>query len=215
MSVQLAFRLLVIFTVSVFLLKDSLPSMAQEPKILRIGMIGLDTSHAPAFTKLLNGKNAEGNLARMRVTAAFPGGSPDIASSRDRVAGFTEQLREMDVKIVESIEELLKEVDAVLLESVDGRKHLSQVLPVFQAGLPVFIDKPLAANLDEAIAIDLLAKKYKARWFSSSSLRFSPSILRFRTGDDSVGEVLGASAWKSLLAGKNPIPISTGMVSTE
>ncbi|MEM7474092.1 MAG: Gfo/Idh/MocA family oxidoreductase [Planctomycetota bacterium] len=168
---------------------------SEETKVLRIGMIGLDTSHCPAFTKLINAEDAEGNLAKMRVTAAFPGGSPDIASSRDRIEGFTEQLSAMGVEIVDSIEELLPKVDAILLESVDGRKHLSQVLPVFRAGKPVFIDKPLAASLEEAIAIDLLAKKYKARWFSSSSLRFSPEIAKFRSGEHTSGDIVGASAW--------------------
>jgi hypothetical protein len=127
--------------------------------------------------------------------AAYPGGSQDLASSRNRVAGFTQDLREMGVEIVGSIDELLPKVDAVLLESVDGRKHLEQALPVFKAGKPVFIDKPLAADLVDAIAIDLLAKKYSARWFSSSSLRFSPSIFRFRDDPTAVGQVMGAAAW--------------------
>ncbi len=159
---------------------------------LRVGIIGLDTSHAPAFAKLINAPDAAGNLAKMRVVAAFPGGSSDIAASRDRVDKFTEQIAGMGIEIVDSIEALLGQVDAVLLESVDGRKHLEQVLPVFRAGKPVFIDKPLAADLTEAIVIDLLAKKYDARWFSSSSLRFSPSIARFRAQAD---QVRGAAAW--------------------
>ena len=168
---------------------------AQSETTLRIGMIGLDTSHAPAFTKLINSVDAQGALTRMQVVAAYPGGSPDIASSRDRVAGFTAQLQELGVEIVDSVEELVKNVDAVLLESVDGRKHLEQVLPVFKSGKPVFIDKPLAGNLVDAIAIDLLAQKYDARWFSSSSLRFSPSIIQYREDEKLASQVQGADAW--------------------
>lgn len=163
----------------------------QDSENLRIGMIGLDTSHAPAFTKLFNAENATGPLKGMKVTAAFPGGSPDLASSRDRIENFTNQLREMDVLIVDSIPTLLEQVDAVLLESVDGRKHLEQVLPIFKAGKPVFIDKPLAANLTDAICIVLLAQEYNGRWFSSSSLRFSPSISKYRSGTPPQG----AAAW--------------------
>ena len=129
---------------------------------MRIGMIGLDTSHAPAFAGLFNGENATGNLAKMKVVAAYPGGSPDIPSSRDQIEGFTQKLRELDVAIVDSIDELVQQVDAVLLESVDGRTHLEQVYPVFRAGKPVFIDKPLAGDLADALAIDLLAKEYGA-----------------------------------------------------
>lgn len=168
-------------------------AIADEP--LRIGIIGLDTSHVTAFTKLINSEEATGNLAKMQVVAAYPGGSDDLASSRDRVAGFTEAIQGMGVEIVESIDELLTKVDAVLLESVDGRKHLSQAIPVFRAGKPVFIDKPLAGDLADAIAIDLAAKKYQARWFSSSSLRFSPSIIRYRDNAELQGTVVGATAW--------------------
>lgn len=169
-----------------------LPLQANET--LRIGMIGLDTSHAPAFAKLINQAPQDSPLAGLRVTAAFPGGSQDLPSSRDRVEGFTNDLRKLNVEIVGSIDELLTQVDAILLESVDGRKHLQQALPVFKSGKPTFIDKPLAAELTDAIAIDLLGKHFRARWFSSSSLRFSPSIIRYRS-PDMKGKVLGASAW--------------------
>src|SRR5947209_10681874 len=135
---------------------------AQEKKLLRAGIIGLDTSHVVAFTQLLNNpKNGE-DLAGVRVVAAFPGGSPDVASSRDRVEGFTKQLRDkFKVEIVSSIDDLLAKVDVVLLESVDGRPHLSQVIPVFKAGKIVFIDKPIAGSLADALLIFDLAKQYK------------------------------------------------------
>jgi Oxidoreductase family, NAD-binding Rossmann fold len=167
----------------------------QEVKQMRLGMIGLDTSHVPAFAKLINDPEGKGKLAEMQVVAAFPGGSDDLPTSRDRVAGYTKELKDMGIEIVDSIETLLTKVDAVLLESVDGRKHLEQVLPVFRAGKPVFIDKPLAGNLANALAIDLLAKKYKAKWFSSSSLRFSAGTIRWREDPELKGQVKGASSW--------------------
>ena len=168
---------------------------AQEAKQMRLGMIGLDTSHVPAFAKLINDPEGKGRLAEMQVVAAFPGGSDDLPTSRDRVAGYTQQLTDMGIEIVDSIDTLLTKVDAVLLESVDGRKHLEQVLPVFRAGKPVFIDKPLAGNLANAVAIDLLAKKYKAKWFSSSSLRFSAGTIRWREDPELKGQVVGAASW--------------------
>ena len=162
---------------------------------LKVGIIGLDTSHVIAFTKVMNAADAEGDLAKMRVVAAYPGGSPDIVSSRDRVEGFTDQLRDQGIEIVDSIPKLLELVDAVMLESVDGRPHLQQVIPVFKSGKRCFIDKPLAGSLVDCLAIDRFAKKYKAEWFSSSSLRFSPEIHRFREGDPKIGAVKGAVAW--------------------
>jgi Oxidoreductase family, NAD-binding Rossmann fold len=168
---------------------------ADEPvKPLRAGIIGLDTSHATAFTALLNNPKAEGDLAGVRVVAAYPGGSADIPSSRDRVGEYTKELREKHgVEIVDSIEALLDKVDVVLLESVDGRPHLSQARPVFAAKKPVFIDKPVAGTLADAIAIYDLAKESGTPCFSSSSLRYSPGIASMRNGK--VGEVVGCAAY--------------------
>jgi len=166
----------------------------QAAKPIRAGIIGLDTSHVPAFTKLFNDPKAAGDIAGIRVVAAFPGGSPDLPSSRDRVQGYTEELRKMGVEIVDSIPALLERVDVVLLESVDGRPHLEQARPVFKAGKPMFIDKPLAGSLADAVAIYELGKKHKVPWFSSSSLRFSPGIIGMRK-NEKVGEVVGCDAW--------------------
>src|SRR4051812_46169120 len=84
---------------------------AQEnAKPIRVGMIGLDTSHVPAFTTILNNPKAEGDLAGIKVVAGYPGGT-DFPPSRDRVAKFTEQMRGMGVEIVDSIPKLLEKVD--------------------------------------------------------------------------------------------------------
>ncbi|GIW80990.1 MAG: oxidoreductase [Gemmatales bacterium] len=168
---------------------------AQEKKVLRAGIIGLDTSHVVAFTKALNDPNAKGPLADVKVVAAYPGGSPDVTASRTRVKGFTETLRnKYKVEIVDSIEALLPKVDVILLESVDGRPHLKQAIPVFKAGKPIFIDKPVAGSLADAIEIFELAKKYKVPCFSSSSLRFSSGIIGMRN-DSKVGKVIGCSIY--------------------
>lgn len=167
-------------------------TLADEP--MKAGIIGLDTSHVVAFTKLLNDSNSGGVLADVTVVAAYPGGSPDIPSSADRLEGFTETLRDMGIEIVDSIDELVTKVDVVLLESVDGRPHLEQVKPVLAAGKPVFIDKPVAGSLADALEIYRLAKEYDVPCFSSSSLRFSPGILGMRDNDQ-VGDVLGCVAF--------------------
>jgi Oxidoreductase family, NAD-binding Rossmann fold len=170
-------------------------ALADEPvKQIKVGIIGLDTSHVVAFTQAMNDKSAAGELAAVKVVAAYPGGSQDIPSSRDRLEGYTKQLRDMGVEIVGSIDELLPKVDAVLLESVDGRPHLQQAIPVIKAGKPLFVDKPVAGTLADAVAIFRLANEHNVPCFSSSSLRFSPNILGMRN-DDRVGDVLGCDAY--------------------
>ena len=159
-----------------------------EPKPLRAGIIGLDTSHVLAFTKTLNAATQKPEVAGCRLVAAYPKGSPDIKASTERVPGYTEEMKKLDVEIVDSIEELLKKVDVVFLESNDGRPHLEQYLPVAKAGKPCFIDKPIAGSLSDAVAIFEVSRKYKAPVFSSSSLRFGKTSLAVRGG--SLGKVL-------------------------
>ena len=155
---------------------------------LKLGIIGLDTSHAVAFTKILNDPDNPHHVKGAKVVAAFKGGSPDIPSSRDRVDRYTKTLVEdFGVKLYPTIEAMCGKVDAVLLESVDGRPHLKQAKPVIEAGLPLFIDKPVAGSLKDAVAIFDLAQKRKVPMFTSSSLRFAKGTLAVREG--SIGKV--------------------------
>ena len=158
------------------------PAAETKPKTLRAGIIGLDTSHAGAFTKTLNATPPVAGAEGVRIVAAYPKGSPDIESSVKRVPAYTEDVKKLGVEIVDSIEELLKRVDVVLLETNDGRPHLEQVLPCLKAGKPTFIDKPIAGSLSDSIAIFELAKKYNIPIFSSSSLRFGKNTLAVRGG---------------------------------
>lgn len=160
--------------------------------VLRAGIIGCDTSHVIAFTDLINNPNASGPLEKVEVTVAYPGGSPDIPASHDRVAGYVEQLRKKGVKIVDSLEQLSDECDVILLESVDGRAHLEQFKAVSK-GKPVFIDKPVAGSLADAIAIFRHAEATKTPVFTSSSIRFLGPI-KSVVGDGAIGEVLGCES---------------------
>jgi len=165
--------------------------MAQA-EVFRIGMIGLDTSHVIAFTRQINDpKNDYG----CKVVAGFPGGSPDVTSSATRVDKFTSDLREKhDLEIVNSIAALCQKVDGIMLESVDGRPHLAQVKPVIKAGLPVFIDKPMAGSLKDVIEIFRLAQQAQVPCWSSSSLRYALGVADLKaTG--TLGDILGCDVY--------------------
>ena len=168
-----------IITFSVMISLDLMPRSAttQTPAPLRLGIIGLDTSHVGAFTALLNDPSRPDHVPGARVVAAFKGGSPDMEQSATRIERFTSEIKDKwKVELVGSIEELCQKVDAVLLLSVDGRVHLSQVKPVLAAKKPVFIDKPFTASFRDALEITRLAKASGTPFFSTSSHRFSPEI---------------------------------------
>lgn len=174
-----------------FLLLVSSP----EDEPIKIGIIGLDTSHVTAFTALLNDPKSPSHVPGCKVVCAFKGGSPDVESSASRVEGFTKTLQEKwGVEIVDSIETLCKKVDAVLLESVDGRPHLSQVRPVFAAKKRVFIDKPLAGSYKDALEIAKLSKESGTPFFSASSVRYYDAIIKTKE-DPEVGKIQGCDAF--------------------
>lgn len=160
---------------------------------IRLGIIGTDTSHVPAFTQLLNSDpGAKDHVAGARVVAAYKGGSKDIESSISRVDRYAEEVRsKWGVEIVPDIATLLSKVDGVLLSSVDGRVHLEQARPVIAAHKPLFIDKPLASTLEDAREIARLAKEAGVPWFSSSSLRFGEIAATMKFADATGVETFG------------------------
>ena len=160
---------------------------------LRLGIIGTDTSHVIAFTRAFNGPPGPEHVAGARVVAAYKGGSPDVESSRTRVDKFAEELRsEWGVEFVDDIPALCAKVDAILLESVDGRPHLEQARAVIAARKPLFIDKPLAATLEDAREIARLAREAGVPWFSTSSLRWSGFVTSLKPH---MAEATGAITW--------------------
>ena len=163
-------------------------------KEIRIGLIGLDTSHVTAFTKIINDPKAEGPLANARVTAAFRGGSADIPSSSERIDKFTDTLtQQYGVKLYPTIAELCKNVDAIMLESVDGRPKVRQAIPVLDAGLPLYIDKPMAGSLADVLFIFDYAKNKGVPIFSSSSLRYGKATQAARAG--ALGKIMHAETF--------------------
>ena len=156
----------------------------------KVGIIGLDTSHAIAFTKIMN-VDKDPSVAGFRMVAAYQWGSKDIISSTNRYEKYIPQMKEMGVEIVPTIDDLLAKVDVVCLETNDGREHLWQAEKVFASGKRVFIDKPLAHNLADALKIYEAGKKYNAQYFSSSALRFSNVAKAARAGE--YGKIRGAA----------------------
>ena len=182
-------RLLAIFAA---ILVYSAPSWAAEP--IAVGVIGLDNYQAVAFTELFNNPKAAGDLAGIKVVAAFPAGSPDIDESVRELPKWTDAIKKYGVEIVKSPDDVLKQVDAILVMSVDGRAHLNQVKAALKAGKPVYVGRPLAASLDDVVEMFRYAKEVKTPVFSCSQHRFSPGFIGMRKHEE-VGDVLGADVY--------------------
>jgi predicted dehydrogenase len=164
---------------------------ADEP--IRVGIIGIDTSHAPAFTRAMNDPKDNPRLSGCKVLVAYPQGSADIPTSVAAGEKNRQVMLDAGVELIESIDEMLTRVDAVLLESNDGRPHLAQAIPCLRAKKTLFIDKPFAGSLADAIAIYRLAEQLNVPVFSSSALRYSKGAKEIVAG--SLGEVRGCDAY--------------------
>ncbi len=169
----------------------SVPAFADD---LKIGIIGLDTSHVTAFTEIINNPNAPGHAPGGKVVAAFKSSSADIPSSVAHVEEYAAKLqKDFGVKLVASIDELCREVDCVLIESVDGRPHLAQAQAVIAAKKRVFIDKPIGGSLRDTIEIFRLAKEAGVPVFTSSAYRYYDSMVELKKTD--VGEIRSALSY--------------------
>jgi hypothetical protein len=133
-----------------------------------------------AFAQNFHDPKAPEELKGLKIVACYPSFSPDLKSSADRVEEFKKGLVEKhQVKMTGSIEEMLEQVDAVLLESVDGRRHLKELIPVAKAGKPCYVDKPFTAGLKDAKEMVKVIKEHKLPCFSASSLRFDSAFANF------------------------------------
>lgn len=161
-----------------FFLAASVACSAQ----IKLGIVGTDTSHVIAFTKVFNDPKNPEHVPGVKIVAAYKGGSADVESSHTRVDKYAEELKtKWGIEIVPDIATLMSKVDGVLLESVDGRKHLPQFKEIAKGKKPVFIDKPLASTLADAREIAKIAKENGVAWFSTSSLRYADIVANFRS----------------------------------
>lgn len=168
---------------------------AQESKTVKVGILGIDNYQSVAYTQLFNDPKATGDLAGLKVVAAFPSiASSDIPESVDSLPKWKDALVKYGVKMVGSVDELLGSCDVVMIMSLDGRRHLGEATQVLKAGKPVYIGRPIASNFEDAVSILRLAEKTKTPCWTSSQHRFSPGFIGMKNHPE-VGNVLGCEIY--------------------
>jgi len=166
------------------------PVLAKS-KVVRVGLIGLDTTHAPTFTTLLHDPYAADHIPGAQVTAAFPGGSLDMSISASRVGAFTAELRDkFGVPILDSPEEVADAADVVFILSADGRSHPGLFKAIAGRGKPVFIDKPFAVSTADAERIYAIARETGTKVFATSAFRYADRLVAALNEIRSTGETI-------------------------
>lgn len=180
------------------------PALSAEP--VKLGILGIDNFGSVAYTEFLNKPRAEGVFEGVRVVAAYPIGSNDYPESDKLVAQWKDQLLKMyqnpadpkdqvpPIEMVDSVDELLKRCDGIMIFSMDGRLHLEQAKQVLKAGKRLFISRPLASSVDDAVAILKYAEETKTPCWSSSQHRYSTGFSGMRNHPE-VGNVIGCDVY--------------------
>ncbi len=144
--------------------------------VLKLGMVGLDTSHCEAFARMLHDPENAHYQPGAAIVALYGGGSEAFSLSHDRVQGFTATLQQITgAPLYDDLAALARDVDAIFLESVDGRQHAAQFAEL-AIGKPVFIDKPFATSSADARALIRRANETLTPVMSCSSLRYAAGL---------------------------------------
>src|SRR5262245_55783242 len=161
--------------------------------MIKLGVVDFDTSHVVEFTKRLNHKGIAKDqwVDGAQVVLGCPGESKIMP---ERIPGYTQEMENLGVRLVNRPEDMIGKVDGMLIESQEGAAHLERSRPFLEAGLPCFIDKPFSCGVADARKIVELAKSTKAPLFSSSSLRYAPDLTKF-VGDTKHGKVFGVFSY--------------------
>ncbi|MCB0079904.1 MAG: Gfo/Idh/MocA family oxidoreductase [Caldilineaceae bacterium] len=150
--------------------------------MLTIGLLGSDNSHAERFSELLNCPEHPNYLANAdaRIVAIW-------GQDAERTAQVAEKGK-ID-KIVAEPTDMLGQVDAVICVTRHGGRHLGLVRPYLEAGVPTFVDKPIATEPADARAIVALAAKHNTPFTSYSTVRFSADTQAFLQTAQGLGGV--------------------------
>lgn len=162
--------------------------------MLKLGLIDCDSSHVVAFTQRLNhvGIAEDQWVEGARVVAAIPGTSLIMPET---IAGHVEKLREYGVAILDRPEDLRDRVDAVLIASVDGSVHLERALPLIEARIPLWIDKPFTTSIAAAQRLIEAAQQRGLPLSSASALRYAREIGEIQRQREEIGAMIGVDTY--------------------
>ncbi|MFA7174271.1 MAG: Gfo/Idh/MocA family oxidoreductase [Kiritimatiellia bacterium] len=177
-------------------------ALVKDPTVIRLGVIGMTegNGHPYSWSAIINGYDRE------RMTKECPfAGIPLYLNARDSkdfgIAGAkvthvfcndrrgAEHVAALSLvpHVVDTPEAMIGEVDAVLIATDIGNEHVARARSFVEAGVPVFIDKPLCDNTKDLSIFERWVAK-GASILSSSSTRFAAEYAPYQYPNAPLGE---------------------------
>jgi predicted dehydrogenase len=152
--------------------------------MLRLGLVGVNTSHADAFSRIFNGDDTtEPQIANARITHLW---GNDLARNEEL------QKKHRIETLVTDPNEMIGTIDGVLIidDTGGGATHLDLARPFIEKGVPTFIDKPMTVNYEDAVTLFELAAQHNTLLTSSSALRFPVEFDEAKQAElDAIGKI--------------------------
>lgn len=161
----------------------------QKDAVLKLGIMGMSpgNAHPYSWSSIINGQYDGVEITRIGyqgVTDYLDHYKDDLGIDGARVTHVWTQKAEVSQSIASSsgimhqvshYTDMIGEVDAVIIARDDPEHHRRMAEPFIQAGVPLFIDKPLAGNLDDLEYFTQAVRD--GRWvMSCSSMRYAPVV---------------------------------------
>lgn len=149
--------------------------------MLNLGLVGVNTSHADAFSRIFNGDGEHPPVVDGARISHIWGNDLERVES----LGSTHSIPN---RVADS-REMIGQVDAALIidDTGGGATHAELARPFLEAGLPVFIDKPMTTEYADAVALFDLAETKGAPLMSCSALRFPVELAEAQAAFDAAG----------------------------
>lgn len=191
-------------------------SLVADPNCIRVAMLGMveGNGHPYSWSAILNGRYNREAMARcgfpvipqyLDAQPAANLGVPGVAVTHVWCDQPADTARVAECCFIpqqlQQAEDAIGQVDAAIIATDVGHEHVERARPFIEAGIPVFIDKPLADRVDHLSQFHAWDQQGK-RFMSSSAMRYSPPLVALRSRVHEVGQprlvVMGMSKkWSS------------------
>ncbi len=141
--------------------------------MFKIGILGIDNSHAWNFSSVFAPKEGEKKYPDVELVGVYgdystEGGQKGMEEIK-KVSSCT--------RFVDHYNDLLDEVDAIMVTSKDGAEHLKFAEEYIKKGMIVWVDKPYTRDIAEVHRLVDLAKKHGATLTGGSSLPLAHDVV--------------------------------------